>query len=200
MLASTFMDMVLGLDIHFEMVPMPGPVPTPIPNPFIGMVFDPGGLLTGQAMSLGMALLTGTPPKGPVLINFMPATVCGTNAKNSLGVPHILLPPGTAWAPMPKLPKPAIKGPPPPPGPPVAPEGDAISVFGSKTVEFMGSSAVRMGDKSMSCGEPVRLPSSTVVAIPKGMPVMVGGPPSLSICRICSAGCRRAGCATSSAS
>ncbi|MFL5306814.1 MAG: DUF6531 domain-containing protein, partial [Polyangia bacterium] len=181
MLASTFMDLVLGVDIHFEMVPMPAPVPTPLPNPFVGMVFDPGGLLTGQAMSLAMALVSGTPPKGPVLVNFMPATTCGTNAKNSLGVPHILMPPGTAWAPMPKLPKPAIKGPPPPPGPPVAPEGDAISVFGSQTVSFMGSSAVRMGDQSMSCGEPVRLPSSTVLAIPKGPPVMIGGPPALSI-------------------
>ena len=38
-----------------------------------------------------------------------------------------------------------------------------------------------MGDKSMSCGEPVRLPSSTVLAIPKGMPVMIGGPPAISI-------------------
>ena len=41
MLASTFMDMVLGLDIHFEMVPMPAPVPTsaltidqPVPSAF----------------------------------------------------------------------------------------------------------------------------------------------------------------------
>ena len=30
-----------------------------------------------------------------------------------------------------------------------------------------------MGDKAMSCCEPVRLPSSTILAIPKGMPVMV---------------------------
>jgi RHS repeat-associated protein len=181
MLASTFMDMVLGVDIHFEMVPMPAPVPTPIPNPFVGMVYDPGGLLSGQAMGLAQALLTMTPPKGPVLINFMPATTVGTNGKNSMGVPHIMIPPGTAWAPMPKMPKPSFKGPPPPPGPPVAPEGDAIVVFGSPTVTFMGTSASRMGDKAMSCGEPVRLPSSTIVAIPKGMPVMVGGPPALSI-------------------
>jgi RHS repeat-associated protein len=181
MLASTFMDMVLGVDIHFEMVPMPAPVPTPIPNPFVGMVFDPAGLLTGQAMGLAMALLSGKAPKGPVIINGMPATTVGTQAKNSLGVPHILIPPGTAWAPMPKMPRPRFKGPPDPPGPPVAPEGDAISVFGSATVTAMGSSAVRMGDKSMSCGEPVRLPSSTVLAIPKGMPVMIGGPPALSL-------------------
>jgi RHS repeat-associated protein len=180
-LASTFMDMVLGVDIHFEMVPMPAPVPTPIPNPFVGMVYDPGGLLSGQAMGLAQALLTMTPPKGPVMINMMPATTVGTNGKNSMGVPHILMPPGTAWAPMPKMPKPSFKGPPPPPGPPVAPEGDAIVVFGSPTVTFMGTSASRMGDKAMSCGEPVRLPSSTIVAIPKGMPVMVGGPPALSI-------------------
>ncbi len=181
MLASTFMDLVLGVDIHFEMVPMPAPVPTPIPNPFVGMVFDPGGLLVGQVMSLTMALATGKPPLGPVLINSMPATTVGTNAINSLGVPHILIPPGTAWAPMPKLPKPSFKGPPPAPGAPVKPEGDAISVFGSQTVNLMGTSAVRMGDKSMSCGEPVRLPSSTVLAIPKGMPVMIGGPPAISI-------------------
>ena len=181
MLASTFMDMVLGVDIHFEMVPMPAPVPTPIPNPFVGMVFDPAGLLVGQVMSLAMAMVSGTPPLGPVLINGFPATTVGTNAINTLGVPHILIPPGTAWAPMPKLPKPSFKGPPPAPGPPVAPEGDAISVFGSQTVNLMGVSAVRMGDKSMSCGEPVRLPSSTVLAIPKGMPVMIGGPPAISI-------------------
>jgi RHS repeat-associated protein len=181
MLASTFMDLVLGVDIHFEMVPMPAPVPTPIPNPFVGMVFDPAGLLVGQVLSVTMALVSGKPPLGPVLINSMPATTVGTNAINSLGVPHILIPPGTAWAPMPKLPKPSFKGKPPVPGPPVAPEGDAISVFGSQTVNVMGTSAVRMGDKSMSCGEPVRLPSSTVLAIPKGMPVMIGGPPAISI-------------------
>ena len=66
------MDMVLGVDIHFEMVPMPAPVPTPIPNPFVGMVFDPGGLLVGQVMSLTMALVSGKPPRGPVLINGFP--------------------------------------------------------------------------------------------------------------------------------
>ncbi len=181
MLASTFMDMVLGVDIHFEMVPMPAPVPTPLPNPFVGMVFDPGSLLTGAAMSLVSALLSGKAPLGPVIINCQPATTVGMNAKNSMGVPHILIPPGTAWAPMPKLPKPSFKGPPPPPGPPVAPEGDGIVVFGSPTVNFMGTSASRMGDKVMSCGEPVRLPSSTILAIPKGMPVMVGGPPAISI-------------------
>src|SRR4029079_10113433 len=85
------------------------------------------------------------------------------------------------WAPMPKLPKPSFKGPPPPPGPPVAPEGDAIVVFGSPTVTLMGTSGSRVGCKAMTCGEPVRLQSSTILAIPKGMPVMIGGPPAISI-------------------
>ena len=57
MLASSFLDPVLGIDIHFEMVPTPAPVPLPIPNPFIGLVFDPIGLACGIA--LGAAIITG---------------------------------------------------------------------------------------------------------------------------------------------
>ena len=52
MLASSFLDPVLGIDVHFEMVPTPAPVPTPIPNPFIGVVFDPLGLAAGIASGL----------------------------------------------------------------------------------------------------------------------------------------------------
>ena len=79
------MDMVLGVDIHFEMVPTPAPVPTPIPNPFVGMVFDPAGLLVGQVMSLAMAMVSGTPPLGPVLINGFPATTVGTATVDAYG-------------------------------------------------------------------------------------------------------------------
>jgi RHS repeat-associated protein len=179
MLASRFLDPVVGIDIHFELTPMG--VPAPFPNPFIGLTWDPGGLLVGQAMGYAMALATGTPPTGPVLINLRPATNVGTEATNSLGVPHILIPPGVSWAPMPKPPKPAFKGPPDPPGPPVMPEGDAVHIMGSQTVTVMGSSAVRMGDLAMSCGEPVRLPSSTALSIPMGAPVLIGGPPSISL-------------------
>ena len=178
MLASTWMDMVLGVDIHFEMVPMPGPVPTPIPNPFIGMVLDPAGLATGLAIGAAMSLAFGGPVTGPVLINGMPATNVGTNAK---GMGHILIPPGTMWAPMPKFPKLSFKSPPTFPGPPIKPEDDAIAIQGSQTVNIMGASGVRMGEMFMSCGEPLRLPSSNVIAIPKGPPVMVGGPPAVSL-------------------
>ncbi|MGD0837244.1 MAG: DUF6531 domain-containing protein, partial [Polyangia bacterium] len=178
MLASTWMDLVLGVDIHFEMVPMPALVPTPIPNPFIGMVFDPAGLLTSLATSAASALAFGGPMIGPVMINGLPATNVGTNVK---GMGHILIPPGTMWAPMPKFPKPSFKEPPTFPGAPIKPEDDAIAIQGSQTVNIMGASGVRMGEMFMSCGEPLRLPSSNVIAVPKGAPVMVGGPPAVSL-------------------
>ena len=178
MLASTWMDMVIGVDIHFEMVPMPAPVPTPIPNPFIGIVNDPVGLAVGLALGAALALATGGTPTGPVLIYGLPATNVGTEAK---GMGHILIPPGVSWAPMPKFPSPTFRGPPSFPGLPIKPEDEATSIMGSTTVSVMGTSAVRMGEAWMSCGEPLRLPSSVVIAIPKGPIVLIGGPPGVNL-------------------
>jgi hypothetical protein len=45
-LASTFMDLDLGLDIHFEIVPVLRP--TPIPNPCVGELSDQHSLLHRQ--------------------------------------------------------------------------------------------------------------------------------------------------------
>jgi RHS repeat-associated protein len=174
------MDMVVGVDIHFEMVIIPPapPVPTPFPNPFIGMVIDPAGLAIGLALGAALACATGGQPTGPVIINSMFATNVGTEAK---GMGHILIPPGSMWVPMPKFPKPSFRGPPEFPGLPVKPEDDAVSIMGSTTVSVMGSSAVRMGEMWMSCGEPLRLPSSVVIAIPKGPLVLIGGPPGVNL-------------------
>jgi len=179
-LASTWMDMVVGVDIHFEMVIIPPapPVPTPFPNPFIGMVIDPAGLAIGLALGAALAVATGGTPTGPVIINSMFATNVGTEAK---GMGHILIPPGSMWVPMPKFPKLSFRGPPEFPGPPIKPEDDAVSIMGSTTVSVMGSSAVRMGEMWMSCGEPLRLPSSVVIAIPKGPLVLIGGPPGVNL-------------------
>jgi RHS repeat-associated protein len=180
MLASSFMDPMLGLDIHWEMVPMPAPVPTPIPNPFTGIVFDPIGLAAGLALSNLIGAVMGASFKGPVLYWGFPATNTGTEGKHVPG--HILIPPGTAWAPVPRTPKPVIRpNETPKPPKPITPDDDAIVVFGSKTVTVLGSNAVRMGDIALSCSEPVRLPSSVVLAVPKGRPIMVGGPMSLDI-------------------
>lgn len=181
MLASSFLDPVIGLDIHYEMVPTPAPTPTPIPNPFTGVIFDPIGLAVGLAITNAINFVTGAPPAGPVLYwGAFPATNTGTEAKHVPG--HILIPPGVAWAPFPKTPKPMIHpGETPKPGLPVKPEDDAVCVFGSKTVTVMGSNAVRLGDILLSCSEPVRLPSSVVMAVPKGAPILIGGPPSLDL-------------------
>lgn len=181
MLASSFGDPVLGIDVHLEMVPTPAPVPTPIPNPFTGVIFDPIGLAAGLALGNAIGAVLGEPFKGPVIFwSAFPATNTGTEAKHVPG--HILIPPGTSWAPCPKTPKPVIHpGETPDPPNPVKPEDDAVCIFGSKTVSVMGSNAVRMGDLLLSCSEPVRLPSSAVVAVPKGKPILIGGPPSLDL-------------------
>lgn len=179
MLASSFFDLMLGIDIHWEMVPMPAPVPTPIPNPFTGVVKDFTGLAVGIALSNAIGMCMGGKFKGPVLYwGAIPASNTGTNGEHIPG--HILIPPGTAWAPVPRLPKPKIKADGKPPKP-VSPDNDAIIVFGSKTVTVMGTNAVRMADIALSCSEPVRLPSTVVIAVPKGAPILIGGPMSLDI-------------------
>ncbi|ATB35060.1 hypothetical protein CYFUS_000472 [Cystobacter fuscus] len=148
MLQSSYFDPVLGLDIHIVLMPTPaGPVPTPIPQPFVGLVFDPVGLAMGAAM--GMALGSGP---GLVLVNNLPVTNAGTAVTNLLTLPHLPVP-GVAFA----------KG---------KPGNDAELFFGSLNVSLGGSLGVRLGDIALSCSDPVRLPTSLVLAIPKGPPVL----------------------------
>jgi RHS repeat-associated protein len=181
MLASSHLDPILGIDIHWELIPTPAPVPTPLPNPFTGIVFDPIGLACGIAIGAAISAVVGAPFQGPVLYwGCFPATNTGTEGVHIPG--HILIPPGTGWAPIPRTPKPVIRpGETPTPPKPITPDNDAIVVFGSKTVTVMGSNAVRLGDLVMSCSEPIRLPSSVVLAVPKGAPILIGGPMSLDI-------------------
>ena len=157
-LAATMLDPVLGLDIHIELVPAPPgpPVPTPIPNPFVGIVFDPIGTIAGLLIQNAWAAVTGGAQSGPAVIGVLPIANTGTECE---GFGHILIPPGVSWA--------------------VPPANDATIVTGSETVTAMGSSLSRGLDLAMSCSEPVRLPTSIVMALPKGNPVLVGGPPSM---------------------
>lgn len=181
MIASSFFDPMLGVDVHWEMVPMPAPVPTPIPNPFVGIVRDFTGLAAGLAISNAIGAVMGGTPKGPVLYwGAIPATNTGTNGVHVTG--HILIPPGTAWAPVPKTPVLKVRPTDKPKIPkPVSPDNDAVIVFGSKTVTVLGSNAVRFGDIALSCSEPLRLPSTVVMAVPKGRPILIGGPMSLDL-------------------
>ncbi len=180
MIASSWGDPVVGIDMHWEMVPTPAPVPMPFPHPFVGIVLDLEGLIGGVVMGAAMSAVFGAPFAGPVLHWSVPATNTGTSARHVPG--HFIIPPGTIWAPVPRTPKPAIHpGEVPRPAPPVMPENDAISILGSLTVHVGGTNGVRLGDIFLSCSEPVRLPSSVVLAIPKGPPILIGGPPGLDL-------------------
>ena len=106
MLASSQLDLCVGLDIHMEMVPVPPapvPVPTPFPMPFVGMIeFSPGGLLLSVGIAGAMSAAFSTPPSGPVLVNSLQATKTGDEAQNKKTMPHMVIPPGIAWTPLPK--------------------------------------------------------------------------------------------------
>src|SRR5215471_8787008 len=100
MLGSSWLDLVLGVDIHLHLVPSPaGPVPTPIPQPYMGLIGDPAGMLVAIAQQTAIDLVTGGPvelPKGPVLINGFPAATTAELSKNTPLLLHIPIPPGTA--------------------------------------------------------------------------------------------------------
>ncbi|MBX3271974.1 MAG: RHS repeat protein, partial [Sandaracinaceae bacterium] len=174
-------DLVVGVDLHPELVPTPGgPVPVPIPNPFVGLVYDPKGMAVGIVVNNLVAAWQGQDPTlGIVMANGAPVAVVGDNAISL--VKHLLIPPGTSWAPIPGAPPPPL-APGAPPRPPSAgsPANDAMLVQGAETVLAMGSSVAVEGSTALSCAEPIRMPTSMGQAIPKGAPVEVGGPLSVS--------------------
>ncbi len=126
-------------------------VPTPagpVPTP-LPLPFT--GIVLDPAGAAINAALGGS----TVLAGGLPATHCGTAVKNL--PPHI-----------------------PAPGPPQSGkfDNDAKLLFGALNVSICGNLAVRLGDIALSCGDPTRMPTSVVLAIPKGsliltMPAMV---------------------------
>ncbi|MCB9596999.1 MAG: hypothetical protein H6719_30025 [Sandaracinaceae bacterium] len=170
-------DLVVGLCMHMELVPMPAPTPTPIPHPFLATIGDPS---RKAAKAVGQPMKAAADAEDiderPVTINGALCTNVGTITKNSSALPHMPLPPGTGWAPMPKPPKAmvGILATPPPPDLPVCPAGDALMDKGSGAVNFGDGEIVRLGDTCASCSEPARQ-VSTVIAIPLGPPVLVLG-------------------------
>jgi hypothetical protein len=58
-LASTWGDLVVGVDIHNVLVPTPGgPVPTPLPHPYVGLTGDPVTAFISAATSPLLSLAT----------------------------------------------------------------------------------------------------------------------------------------------
>ena len=96
---------------------------------------------------------------GAVFVNGIRAANTGTAVKAV--IKHIPTPPGVSFAPN------------------DIPGNEGTIVTGSKTVSFGGSSAARLGSMVTTCNFPVNLPTSTLIAIPAGKPVIVGGPTSM---------------------
>jgi RHS repeat-associated protein len=177
-LASKWLDLVVGLDLHLEIVPAV-PSPVPFPHPFIGIIWDPKGYILGECFgaALSLAMLDLPSPSGPVLVNWMMGTVTGDDAKMP-GPGHIVIPPGVSWAPVVRVPIP-LSSKKLPVSLPMPPPADAMLLFGSQTVDFRGSRAVRVGEIALSCSDPVRLPTSVVIpTLPAPNIVEVGGPPA----------------------
>jgi hypothetical protein len=164
-LAATWGDLTIGVDVHIVMTPTPGgPVPTPMPHPYLGLVGDPVGAVVGAFTSTLVSLCMGSPPsppKGITLINGLPAATTADAARNLPLLAHLPMPPGVAFQ---KL-----------------PAGAASYPLGSQTVAYGGAAVIRLGEIARSCSDPADLPLSSVVTIPKGPPVLVGGPPSLNL-------------------
>ncbi|HKX28911.1 MAG TPA: DUF6531 domain-containing protein [Blastocatellia bacterium] len=159
--AAKHFDPVLGIDIHI--VQPPGPVPPiPVPHPFIGFLFDPFDYVP---------ILGAT-----IMVNGVPRAIAGTNGRT---VPGVHFPIGGTF---------------------VKPPANECEMFmGSSTVDFDGDAASYMALPALSCQDigiapPFRtnpkkktkikslvLPTSVVLPIPTGPPVLIGGPPTISL-------------------
>jgi hypothetical protein len=159
--AATHFDPVVGVDIH--MVQPSGPVPpTPIPHPYIGLVFDPFDYLP----------IIGSTVK----INGMHRAIAGTTGK---ALPSHFPIGGTFVPPL--------------------PQNMHENFMGSSTVQMDHDAAAYMALPCLSCqsiGMPppprrspkkktklrsLVLPTSIVLPIPKGAPVLIGGAPTISL-------------------
>lgn len=159
--AAKHFDPVLGVDIHI--IQPPGPVPPiPIPHPHVGMIIDP----FDYAPIIGAT----------VMINGIPRAIAGTSGKCLPS--HIPL--GGVF---------------------VKPPASENEMFmGSSTVSFDGDAASYMALMNLSChdvGMPpiprikkksvtksLVLPTSVVLPVPGGPPVLIGGAPTISLMAI----------------
>ncbi len=159
--AAKHFDPIMGVDIHI--IQPPGPVPPiPIPHPFIGFFLDPADYVPVIGAT--------------VYVNGMPRVQAGSGSSIPSVVFHI----------------------------PIG--GTFIKPIGNEGEAFMGSSTVLAEDEpfsymslpvlSCSCigmpppprkkggGGGLMLPTSIVTPIPAGLPVLVGGPPTISLMAI----------------
>ncbi|MPZ20816.1 MAG: hypothetical protein GEV06_23335 [Luteitalea sp.] len=158
MIAAKAFDPVLGIDIHIIQPPPPAP-PVPVPHPFIGLLIDP----------FDFAPIIGS----TVSVNGLPRATAGTGG---MCIPSHIPIGGTF----------------------VKPPANECDVFmGSSTVladdeplSFLGMPALSCQDigippiprrKKKRRVKSLVLPTSVVLAVPMGAPVLVGGAPTVSM-------------------
>lgn len=148
-------DPVLGIDIHILTIPPVGPVP--IPHPHIGIVFDP----------IDYVPILGSTVK----VNGVPRATAGTSGK---AIPHIPLG-----------------------GPFAMPPGNEDEIFMGSTTVLADSAPLSfaalpvLSCQSVGMMAPIRkkpkktfgmtLPTTVVMPIPTGLPVLVGGAPTIDM-------------------
>src|SRR5262249_54804152 len=156
--AAKHFDPVIGVDIHMVLTPAGATVP--MPTPFIGIIIDP----FDYAPWIGST----------VKVNGLHRAIAGTMGKC---IPPHHIPIGGTF---------------------VKPPANECEMFmGSKTVAMNGDAASYLGLPALDCqdiGMPpipriwkkgeiksLVLPTSVVLPIPAGPPVLVGGPPTISL-------------------
>jgi YD repeat-containing protein len=230
MLAATWTDGVLGVDLHTVLVPTPtGPVPTPTPMPFAGRIFSPIGLamqLLGgstelvtplaQAVGAGSGSEPGSGSESAGLValaeaaetvaaasswllspvsttvDWISGEIRGSNAAGAGQVKINGLRAARAGSPVTAIaPHVGVFA--------IPPSNNAELWTGAAGVSLEGHLAVRCLDQAASCSDPARMPTSLVMAVPKGQPVHIGTiaviDPATAISSLASAGLSALGAA-----
>jgi RHS repeat-associated protein len=148
-------DPIIGIDIHIVTLP-PG-VPTPMPHPHIGMIIDPMDYIPFLGAS--------------VFIGPFPRASAGTAGKS---FPHI--PMGGPFVKPPMNESEIFMG-----SATVLADGDPLSYTALPvlTCQDIGMFSPPRKKPRRSFG--MMLPTTVVIGIPLGMPVLVGGPPTISL-------------------
>lgn len=177
--AAKHFDPVTGVDIHIILVPTPGgPVPTPIPHPFVGFIFDAMEYIPiSIPLPVPFVGVVPIPLNASVKVNGVYRAMAGTMGRT---VPGVHFPIGGTFAPPP-------------------PSNECEMFMGSATVQWDGDAASYMALPTLDCqsvGMPpfprlnakkkskvksMVLPTGVVLPIPAGPPVLIGGPPTISL-------------------
>lgn len=148
-------DPIMGVDIHIVVLP-PG-VPTPMPHPHIGMIIDPMDYVP---------ILGGT-----VFIGPLPRASAGTAGKP---FPHI--PMGGPFVKPPMNESEIFMG-----SATVLADGDPFSYTALPVLSCQDVGMISPPRKKPKRSYGMMLPTTIVIGIPLGMPVLVGGPPTINM-------------------